>query len=350
VPVAAGERSPGAGAGVCGEAGRCFCFDGPYRRLRWRRGGSGPPMRTVSPAPVAERRIGSSNADRIAGSGGGEADRVLQCGPYRRLRWRRAGSGPPMRTVSPAPVAESRIGSSYADRIAGSGGGEADRVLQCGPYRRLRWRRGGSGPPMRTVSPAPVAESRIGSSNADRIAGSGGGEADWVLLCGPYRRLRWRRGGSGPPMRTVSPAPVAERRIGSSYADRIAGSGGGEADWVLLCGPYRRLRWRRVGSGPQRRSEPPTLVPEGATGFPSWSASRRGSPLPSWEPGRPDPAAVVDALRSPGRALTSRPAGRGLRGSGRGPQGLASCRALRELLLGGGFGGGAGRCFWLFDG
>jgi hypothetical protein len=164
VPVAAGERSPGAGAGVCGEAGRCFCFDGPYRRLRWRRGGSGPPMRTVSPAPVAERRIGSSNADRIAGSGGGEADRVLQCGPYRRLRWRRGGSGPPMRT------------------------------------------------------------------------------------------------------------------------------------------------------------EPPALVPEDATGSPSWSASRRDSPLPSWEPGRPEPAAVVDALRSPGRAPTSRACRRGLRVSGRGLQ------------------------------
>jgi hypothetical protein len=69
-----------------GGTGRYLFIDGPYRRLRWRRGGSGPPMRTVSPAPVAERRIGSSNADRIAGSGGGEADRVLQCGPSRR-RW-----------------------------------------------------------------------------------------------------------------------------------------------------------------------------------------------------------------------------------------------------------------------
>ncbi len=108
--------------------------------------------------------------------------------------------------------------------------------------------------------------------------------------------------------RTVSPAPVAERRIGSSNADRIAGSGGGEADRVLQCGPYRRLRWRRGGSGPPMRTVSPAPVPEDATGSPSWSASRRDSPLPSWEPGRPEPAAVVDALRSPGRAPTSRPA------------------------------------------
>jgi hypothetical protein len=210
-----------------------------------------------------------------------------------------------------------------------------------GPYRRLRWRRAGSGPPLRTVSPASVAESRIGSSPADRIACAGGGEPDRVLPCGPYRLLRWRRAGSGPPMRTVSPAPVAESRIGSSYADRIGGSGGGEPDRVLLYGPVRRLRWRRAGSGPHRRTEPLTQVPENAIGSPSWSASRRGSPLPSWEPGRPEPAAVVDALRSPGRAPASRACRRGLRGSGRGPQDLASWRALRELLLGLVEGGGA---------
>jgi hypothetical protein len=93
----------------------------------------------------------------------------------------------------------------------------------------------------------------------------------------------------------------------SVSTDRIAGSDGGGPNRVLLCGPYRRLRWRRGGLGPPMQTETSALVPEKAIGSPSWSARRRGSPLPSWEPGAPSPFSMVDAPRSPGGAPTSRP-------------------------------------------
>jgi hypothetical protein len=179
----------------------------------------------------------------------------------------------------------------------------------------------------RTISPAPVAESRIGSSNADRFGGSGGGEPDWVLLCGPVRRLRWRRAELGPPMRTVSAAPVAESRIGSSYADRFAGSGGGDRDRVSFL---------------VRQPARPALSHPGSRGGPSPPPSSMLCALLAARRHRgpaAEASAALAAVCRTLRAIQRRPwpptlAARQLRGLSSRSAGLGALGALRELLLG----------------
>ncbi len=146
---------------------------------------------------------------------------------------------------------------------------------------------------------------------------------------------------------------VVGRAAVSVSTDRIAGSGGGEPDSVLLCGPHRRLRWRRPRSG---------LLPGPPAGAAALShpGSLRGlSPPPSSmlcallaERRHRGPAAeasgslvaVCRTLRATQRrpwppSLAARqPRGPSSRSAGPGVSGT-----LRELLLGGVAGGGAER-------